>query len=350
MKMGKLRLNLTRKKLIIFGIIIALLAFGFISFSNNQTKQLEFATVEKQDIRQEISAAGKLTGQNIINLSFQASGKLIFLNVKEGDKVAAGQILAGLQNTAESVAFQQAKNNLRDKQASVDKVLDDIHLFQYGQGGFANVNTENETMTQKQLRTTAEVARDNAADSLKVTQKNLSDTYITSPLSGIITSSPFVVGQVVGSSDTIIELADLSSLVFEAEVDETDSGKLNLGMAVEVTLDAYPNRIFSGTLDQISLKTKSLSSGATVVIAKVKFTDVNILFIDGLSGQASFILSEAKNSLSIPVEAMKDDNTVVIKTEKGTEERKVTKGISSDTDIEIKDGLDEDDKVVLNPN
>ena len=342
MKIGKSRL-------IILGVLLVVILIGYTSFANRKQENLEFATVKKQDLRLEVSAAGKLTGQNILKLRFQGSGKLTFLNVKEGDKVVQGQTLAGLQNTAESVAFQQAKNNLRDKQASVDKVLDDIHLFQYGQGGFANVNTENETMTQKQLRTTAEVARDNAADSLKVAQKNLSDTYIVAPLSGIVINSPYVVGQVVGSSDTIIELANLSSLVFEAEVDEADSGKLKDGMAVDVTLDAYPDKIFSGTLAQISSKTKSLSTGAIVVIAKVKLTDLNILFIDGLSGQASFILSESKNSLTIPTEALKDDSSVVVQTPKGVEERKVTTGVSSDTLVEIKDGLNEGDQVVISP-
>ena len=336
------------KKFIFIGLVL-IVAIAIFYITRPKQEAVEFATVQRTDIRQEISAAGKLTGQSILKLRFQTSGKLSYLPVKEGDTVTEGQTLAGLENTKESAALQQAKNNLRDKQASVDKVLDDIHLFQYGQGGFANVNTGNETMTQKQLRTTAEVARDNAEDSLKVAEKNLSDTYIVSPLAGIIISSPYVLGQVVSSTDTIIELADLSSLIFEAEVDEADSGKLSLGMEVEVTLDAYPDKVFTGSLSQISSKTKNLSTGATVVIAKVKLTDPEILFIDGLSGQAAFILSEAKNSLSIPTEALKDETIVVLKTQSGNLDRKVTTGIKSDTKVEIKDGLIEGDQVVINP-
>ncbi|MEK7060892.1 MAG: efflux RND transporter periplasmic adaptor subunit, partial [Patescibacteria group bacterium] len=72
-------------------------------------------------------------------------------------------------------------------------------------------------------------------------------------------------------------------------------------------------------------------------------------FVNGLSGEAAIIIKSAKNVLTIPLEALRDDNTVFIQTENGLRPVKVTPGTSSDTDVEIKKGLKEKDRVLLNP-
>lgn len=337
------------RKFIFMGLIV-LAVTSITVFSQRQRGEVfEYASVQRGDIQDVISASGTLTGKNTIDLKFQKAGKIFSINVKEGDSVEAGQILARLENTEEAIALQQAKNTLRDKESTVDKVLDDIHLFQYGMGGFANVGTESETMIQRQTRTTSEVARDNAFDFVKLAQKALDDTLIFAPTSGIITQVNYVVGQNVGSTDIIIKMTDTSNIYFDAEVDEADIGKVSLGQKAQVTLDAYPDKIFEGTVAEIIPQTKTTSSGANIIVVRIILDKTEDTFINGLTGQAEVILSEEKNVLTIPLEALKDEETVIVQKDTKQEVRKVSLGIKSDTDIEIKEGLNEGEKVILNP-
>lgn len=339
----------TKKKIVVLIVIFLGIFLAYNFFGVKKQTPLQFTKVKRQDIKSIVSSSGALTGKSSASLKFKSSGKLSFINVKAGDQVFAGQILAGLDSQDLSIALQQAQNTLRDKQATTNKVLDDIYLFQYGNGGFPNVGSPNETMTQIQLRTTAEVARDNAYDNVKAAQRDFQDTVISSPINGIVTQAFDVPGQIVTSADLIAQIVDTSAIYFDTDIDEADISKLTTGLAVEVTLDAYPDGVFKGSVEQIIPQTKTTSTGATVVTARIRLDNPKLTFINGLSGQASVIISEQKDTLAIPQESLRDDNTVLLQTPQGLRSQKVVTGIQSDTDVEIKEGLSADDRVVLNP-
>lgn len=322
--------------------MIALIAWIIFGQRQPSQNQLEFTPVKRQDLKVSVSTSGVFSGQDSVELHFKTAGKLAFINVKEGDQVFAGQTLAGLDTQDLSIAFQQAQNNLRDRQASVDKVLDDIHLFQYGN------QTSGETMTQRQLRTTAEVARDNAFDSVKAAQRDFEDSFIVSPISGVVTKANLLPGQNVSGTDTL-EVVDFSQSLFEADVDESDITKISAGQKAEVTLNAYGDKVFPGTVLEIIPQTKTTANGATVVTVKIVLNDQSIQKITGLNGQVSIITEEKNNVLTIPLEALRENQTVFIQTPQGIRLVKVTPGLASDTDVEIAEGLTDNDKVVKNP-
>ncbi len=348
--MGILKLlRPTRKKVFIMVAIIIIAILGFNFFGRPKQTPLEFTEVKKQDIKFTVSSSGNLTGKNSADLKFRSAGKLTFINVKTGDKVFPGQVIAGLDTQELAINLQQAQNTLRDKQATTDKVLDDIHLFQYGNGGFANVGTANETMTQRQLRTTAEVSRDNAFDSIKAIQRDFQDTVIISPIGGLVTSAIQVPNQTVTGADLIAQVVDTSAVYFDTDIDEADISKIKVGLPAEVILDAYPDSIFTGTVDQILPQTKATSQGATVVTIRIILDDPVTPFINGLTGQASIIIESAKNAFTIPQEALREDDTVIVQQGQTLRPQKVTPGIRSDTEVEIKEGLKEGEQILLNP-
>ncbi len=342
-------LKLSKKKLIILAVIIIIASAGFYFYSRPKQDSLQFVEVRRQEIKSIVSSSGNLTGKNSADLKFMLPGKLTFINVKTGDNVFAGQVLAGLDTQQLAIELQQAQNNLRDKQATTDRVIDDIHLFQYGNGGFANVGTENETMTQRQLRTTAEAARDNAFDAIKLVQRGFQDTVIISPLSGLVTQAAELPNQVVTAVDLIVQVVDTTAIYFDTDIDEADISKIQTGQPAEVILDAYPEDTFNGTVEQILPQTKTTSQGAKVVTIRIRLDNPPATFINGLTGQADIIIESVKGSLTIPIEALRDDNTVLVREEKDLVPRKVTPGIISETDVEIKSGLKTGEKVQLNP-
>ena len=329
----------SKKKTILLVILIILAIVGFNFFGQKKQAPLQFASVKKQDIKSTVSSSGILTGKDSAILRFKASGKLSYLNVKTGDKVYTGQALAGLDSQAQSINLQQTQNTLRDKQAIVDKIHDDV-----------KDHSSDESFTLRQTRTTAEVAKDNAFDAVREAQRAFQDTIIISPLEGIVTQvTTSVPGQNVSSSDTIIQVVDFSGIYFDTDIDEADISKISLDQKAEVTLDAYSDRVFQGSVFQITPQTKITSSGATVITVKIKFEKTDITAINGLSGESSIILSEAKNVLTIPQESLREDNTVFIQENQNLRSKKVEVGIKSDTDVEIKSGLSTEDKVLLNP-
>lgn len=348
MKLPFQRVKKIPRKLIIIGLI-AMVILAFLVFPRGTEQTLDFYSVKRQDIKSTVSASGTLTGKRSIDLKFKSIGKITVINAGVSDRVYQGQVLANLDNTLQGINLQHAQNNLREKEATVDKVLDDIHLFQYGMGGFSNVGSLNETMLQRQLRTSAEVARDNAYDEVKLAQKAFEDTIIIAPASGIITEANFVVGQTVGTQDLVFKMISTSKTYFDAEVDEVDFGKVAIGQNAQVALDAFSDKKVEGSVSEIIPQVKTTSSGATIVMIRILLVNPDITFINGLSGQAAIILSESKNALTVPVEALKGEDIVVVQDGTTLKDVKIVKGIQSETDIEIKEGLKEGDKVLLNP-
>lgn len=325
-------------KRIVFIPLILFVILGIFLLTRQPQNQLELSEVKRQDIKSTVSSSGTLTGKSVTNLRFRISGKLSFLKVKAGDKVSAYDSIAGLDSKLLEIDLQQALNTFRDKQAIAEKVEDDVKN-----------HSSDEIFTQKATRTTAQAARDSAYDEVKAAQKALDDANLYTPITGIITQAPFIWGQNVSASDVIAQVVDFTSIYFDSDIDEVDIGKVSLGQKAEVTLDAYPDKVFEGEVSEIIPQTKITSQGATVVTVRIKLEASELTPINGLSGQASIILSEAKNVLTISQEALREDNTVYIQAGNNIRSKKVVPGIKSDTDVEIKSGLSEGGKILLNP-
>lgn len=335
-KLLKIIKKLPRKYKIIGLIVIVILGFFMIS-GNKKAVPLQFTSVKKQDIRQEISGSGTLTGMNSASLHFKTSGRLAYINVKTGDKVTKGQVIGGLDVQDLAIALRQAQNTLRDKRAIVDKIKDDTK------------DNTSETYIQRQTRTTAEVAQDNAYDSVLAAQRAFQDAVIFSPFAGVVTKADFLPGQNVFSADIITQVVDFSAIVFSAEIDEADIARAAVGQKAEITLNAYGDKIFRGKVSEILQETETTANGATVVIVKILLDDQSVKNIAGLNGQVNIIIQEKDNVFSIPLEALISGNTVFVNTPLGLKKQKVEVGLESDTAAEIIKGLKEGDQIVVNP-
>lgn len=351
-KLSKLlRKFLKLPKKILFLVLISALVLGFFGLRMAQSNApiLQFSEVKRGDVKAEVSAAGVLNGKNTTDLKFRNGGKVAFVNVKTGDRVSAGNTIAGLDTQDLTIKLQIAQNNLTDKEAILQKILDDIHLFQYGNGGFSNVGTANETATQRKERISAEEAVNNATESVKDAQRAFQDSVITAPYNGVITQVKAVAGQNVSGSDLVATISDNSEIFFDADVDQADISKVKLDQMAEITLDSSTNKTFKGKVTEMAGQTKTTSNNATVILVRIKLLDTPPNFISGLSGQVSITIEEVKDVLSLPLEAIKEDNTVVIQQNSRFRPQKIEVGIKSDTETEIKSGLKEGERVLLNP-
>jgi RND family efflux transporter MFP subunit len=331
----------TKKKIILL-VVLLLFLFGgyqYVRSQNSSKDEIKTTKVIKADVKETVSSSGNLTGKDSAVLRFQSGGQLSQLEVKLGDQVEKGQLIAALDTRQLSIALQQARNNLLIRQATAERVEDEL-----------KDRKTDETLIEKEERKAAQAARDSAYDAVKEAQRAISNAYLYSPLGGIVVSVLPVVGQNVTGADTIVEVVDDSEIYLNAEVDEADIGKVSIGAKADVTLNSYPDQTFTGTVTQILPTTKTTSTGATVVITKIKLDNQSIQFIANINGQAEIIVKEAKGVLVVPVEALEEDKFIWIKkAENDFEKVEVKTGVISDIDAEIVEGLTEGQEVVTTP-
>lgn len=319
-------------------LIVVLFASGFFYFRNNKSEPLKYEQAGKGVIRSTVSATGNLTGKDKVSVRFLSGGKLSFLGFKVGDKVKKGATLASLDTKDLSLAVQQAEADLRGKQASAEKILDDV-----------KDHSADETFAQKELRTAAEVARDKAVSALDRARESLRSSSLSAPISGVITDSNYYTGQFVTSADSIYKIVDWSSIYFDAEIDESDTSKVFVGQKAIVSLNSYEDITFDGLVEQIYPQTISTSSGATVVKVRINLGNPQITFLDGLGGDVSIVIAQHDQALLINRDALSDDNKVLVSVNGKIEERVVNVGIDGDSQVEIMDGINEGETIVINP-
>lgn len=360
-----------RKRLIGAGIVVLLLMFciwKLVSGSKNKTTY-QTAKVEKGTVVSTISASGKVLTTNTLSISTQASGVVEKVYVKDGDKVFAGQKLAeikldsdgALANAKAYASLVSAQNGVnstnnsyRSTQASLAIVYDQI-----------KGHDTDETLTQKETRTRAEVANDNAYDGLRQARANLtsasysyrlSSPTITAPFFGIIESVGLVEGMVLTSSSSttsvnserVAVIKGDSLPVVSVSLSEIDVPKVKVGQKVTVTLDSISDATFTGVVATVD-RVGTVSSNVTSYIANIKLDSGSEAILPNMAATANIILETKTDVLKVPSTALTTQNgTTYAKTLVNGKkiDAPVEVGISSDADTEITSGLTEGATVI----
>src|SRR3990172_6031380 len=157
----RFRIRLTKRRLIILGIITALI-LGISFYRSRQPKfEVDMAIAQKTDLTESITSSGDVAADLAATFSFKTVGKLNYLNVKEGVWVQKGEMLAKLDITTLNSAYEQAQSNLRATEASLERIYDSVKGQDVG-----------ESFSAKDSRTTYEVAKDNAYEALIIARDN----------------------------------------------------------------------------------------------------------------------------------------------------------------------------------
>jgi macrolide-specific efflux system membrane fusion protein len=291
------------KKLpIIIIVVIALATASWFMFFGKSKKHSSNGTqtiaVTQGTIKQTVEATGAITPLNRVEIKPPIGGRIEQLLVHEGDHVKAGQILAWMSSS--------------DRAAILD------------------------------------AARSQGPDQLKKWEDDYKATPIVAPLSGVIILENVVVGQTIDPSIVVYAMSDY--LIVLGQVDESDIGKVHIGMQSMITLDAYPSKTVEGKVFDMLYEGKNVSNVITYGV-KVKVPQVPPFFRSQMTANISFIVQSKDNAVLVPVSVIKEANgakTVMVPDEKGKPEpRVVTTGIESNDKIEILSGLQPGDKILL---
>lgn len=335
------------KRIIIIASVLVVLTVAIVLLVNRQgkrtAKSIETAQVRKTEFTKVVSSSGKTAADRSVDLKFQTSGKLSWVRVKEGDRVAAYQAIAGMDSREVQKNLEKA---LRDYSSERNDFEETWRVTYQGR------SNPNQSLNDTMKRILEKNQWDLEEAVLDVELKHLAVEYATlvSPIAGIVThiDTP-VAGVNITPATAVFTVSDPQSTVFRANVDETDVGELAVGQMATIMLDAHGEATFSGTISYISYTAEQSSGGATVFGVKITFDDPPETLRFGLNGDVSIVTRQVSDALVVPLEAVREDadGSYVYRKSGATYEKvRVTVGMRSEDEVIIPQGIDEGDTVV----
>ena len=338
-------IKLTRKGKVAVLIIIALITIWRINVYRNSGLEVSVHEAAYGEFVESVSISGEVVAENSAILSFQTAGEVTEVNFKEGDFVKKGDIIAKLDTTLLYYNYQTTKASLRSAQASLNNVYDQL------QG-----HDEDETFAQRATRTTAESTKDAAYWAYAAAGKNLEGAFIKAPFDGILTQAPanIVPGSLVSiPSGAVFQVVGPETTYFRCGVNETEINKIEKDLKAEIEIDAYPNDVFEGEVTGYNFSSVPTTTGGTAYVVRISLPDNdNLRFKPGMNGDATIIISQKENVLTVPITAVVEDDSGahIWIVEEGKAKRKdVETGTFSINEAEILSGLEGGESVIVRP-
>ena len=230
--------------------------YVFLSQSGQSPEQrYRLQTVEQGDITQTVSANGTLNPVVLVSVGTQVSGTVTKLYVDFNDKVEVNQPLLELDRSLLAAQARQSAANIGNVEAALELARANETRIK---ALFDEEYVSRQELDQAiQARKSAQAQLNQAKAAAEKDQVNLNYTTIRSPVSGIVVDRVVDLGQTVAASlqtPTLIKIAqDLSEMRIDSSFAEADIGKIKEGQKVRFTVDAFPNRTFTGEVQQIRL-------------------------------------------------------------------------------------------------
>ncbi|HAK88896.1 MAG TPA: efflux transporter periplasmic adaptor subunit [Nitrospiraceae bacterium] len=300
------------KKIIIIIAAAAVLAGGFFAykkfFVKPAVKVLETAKVEKDDIRGVLVETGIIKPQvgAVVKIGARATGTIVRMSVKIGDRVKKGQTIALIDDREIRYIIEQQKASLAEARANYD---------------YARVNYEREKELLKQEYTTKDSV-DKAKSQSEATKAKIDDiiaqikqqetkltyTKIYAPINGIVSDvtaqegETIVAGLQVANLVTVLDPTLLEMWIY---IDETDIGRVKLGQKSEYYVDTFPNKIFNGIIEKIYTQ-PVVKDNIVYYLAIVKVPREDALILKPeMTVHVKIIFDEKKDILTAPNAAIK---------------------------------------------
>ena len=281
------------------GILVIILVLFCWWLCPGKSKKKEYITIDitRGDITQSVTATGEIQPVNTINVGSQVSGTIENIFVDYNSHVKKGDILltiepSVLQSTVdESLAtLDSMKSELKYAQSEYNR-----NKSLYNDGFISRAEMEKSQTQYEQ----AQQAVNKAQYAYERAVTNLGYATITSPVDGTVISRKVDKGQTVAASfqtPDLFEIAeDLSKMQIETAVSEADIGMIKDGQPVTFTVDAYPNMVFKGNVQQIRLSPTTVSNVVVyTVVIDVDNSDLKLM--PGMTAFVTAVVANAKDA------------------------------------------------------
>jgi HlyD family secretion protein len=267
---------------------------------------LETAKTERIEISSSVTATGTVEPVTKVDVGTQVSGIVDKLYADYNDIVKAGQVIAEMD-----------KVNLQAELVSSQAQLSAAKTeYEYRQKEYNRIKTlhEKELVSDSEYDSsyyqyeTAKNAYSQAQASFTKVKRNLSYATITSPIDGVVISRAVEEGQTVAAgfeTPTLFTIAkNLTDMQVIADVDEADIGQVKEGQSVTFTVDAYPDDVFNGDVQQVRLEATTTSNVVTYEVV-ITAPNPDLKLKPGLTANVTINTLDEQNVLSVPTKALR---------------------------------------------
>ena len=317
-------------------------------FTRSDAPEVEVEAIARRPLEAIVSAPGTIQPQLSVDMSASTMGRVTSLVVDEGDRVSAGQFLMQIdpenlqaQVTRGEAVLEAAESAYRSAQVAVETARVSLDLAEENLERQENLwslqlvarEIYDQALADVELRETElrarEVDVEAAAQRIRQEQAmldsaryDLTQVTITSPIDGIVTrrnieeGETVVIGTMNNPGTVLLTIADFSILEAEIEVDETDIPTVQLGQQAEITIDALPDRVYTGRVTEIGNSPIQPEAGAaqqeaTNFLVVVTLDDVVPGVRPGFTCTAEITTATRTDALSVPIQATTVRDVVV---------------------------------------
>ncbi len=377
-------------------IVVGLGAARIAGVGQTKGTPVQTAKVVAKDLVSHVLANGKLQPRNKVDVSANIAGQIVNLAVREGDAVEKGEFILQIDKAQYEASTESSEANLQsllhDRDAALANREQAKYDFEKARQSFSDaLIPETELKRARSLMEASEAGYQAATGrvaqaraSLAGARDSLEKTTIRAPISGVITSLPVhegevaVIGTMNNPGTILLTISDLGSMEAHLAVDETDIPRLGVGQKAALTVDAYPDGNFQGTVREVgsspirpgsdaATRTGSVTTEAIDFEVKVTILDPPGGVRPGFSVSAEIETGQAKGVPVAPIQALvtrekpteKDvpEGNPGDKIEEGVYLLEgdtvrfvpVKTGLTGSLEIEVKDGLTPGQEIVIGP-
>lgn len=356
------------KKILKVGLLVLVICsiFGTMFYLYQKSKKkpvvYEIKSPFISNIVKKTVATGSVVPRKEILIKPQVSGIIEELYILAGKQVKKGDLIARVKiipnmvelNNAESrlnkakINFEDAKSVYERQKKVYEQGVIPMAEFQQYKLAYLNAMEEQET---------AESNLQLIQEGVSKKQGGVTNTLIRSTIEGMVLDVPVEVGNSVieannfNEGTTIASVADMGEMIFKGKVDETEVGKLKLGMPLILSIGAIEDEKFDASLEYVAPKGKEENGAIQFEIkANVKLKG-NTFIRAGYSANADIVLDRRDSVMVIPeslIQFEKSGDSAFVEVEKQPQvfdKRYIKTGLSDGVNIEIKEGITKDDKI-----
>ena len=309
-------------------------------------------------------ATGKVSPRDEVLIKPQIAGIISELKKEAGDQVRAGDVIATVKVIPEMSSLNAAESRVRVAEIDLRQVESEYGRQKqlYEKGVISREEMDQSEADYDKAREELDNARDNldiVKEGISKKMAQLSNTQIRSTIDGMVLDVPVKVGNSViqantfNDGTTIATVADMNDLIFIGKIDETEVGRIHVGMPIKLTIGAIQNWTFDAVLEYISPQGVEENGAILFEIKAAANLPDSVEVRAGYSANAQIVLDRAEGVLGIPESAVQfsGDSTFVyvlrdsLEGNQNFEKRPVEIGLSNGIQVEVKSGLTQGEQV-----
>jgi HlyD family secretion protein len=379
-----------KKPLIVIGVLVvlALVTWASVRDSGPRGTEVEVQAAELRTVSSRVKATGEITPEKRVEISAKVVGEIINLPVVEGEQVRSGQLLLEIERELYEGARNQARAAFRQAEVSVRR--QEVQLADARRNMRRTKELIADGLVSQEALDTAQLGLDTAMVELEAqqhaveqyrsafqrAQDDLARTTIRSPMDGTVIQLNAEQGETVVPGSTnlpgsvIMTVADMSVLLAEVEVSEVDVVNVELGQEAEVKVDALGTDTQIGHVVEIATSGRRDPTQGTIRFnVKVALDDPHPSLRPAMTAKVDILTATSKDAITAPIQAVvkrtlddegeevkgtaakaiEESEVVYVITDGEASIRSVETGISDQLYVEIVNGLEDGEEVIIGP-